>query len=91
MMFINDENKRISVEKMRNFLSTNNKQVVKCEKCNGLGLKMGLYKSDISIWNGEYCDECKGLGYIDKKQSIKRNFFEKSIIFFLEKWYGRNL
>jgi len=85
-MHIDDFRQRTSVEKMRNFITTNNADnTVKCEKCDGLGLKGMLNKSDLTIWNGEYCDHCGGVGYLKKEiEEEKPGLLKRFILYF--KW-----
>jgi len=81
-MFIDDRNKRDSIEKMRKFLVVNNNEVIKCEKCGGTGLKLIIKKSDLSFWNGEYCEFCNGIGYVNDRSIKKETVLQKIINFF---------
>jgi DnaJ-class molecular chaperone len=42
----------------------------KCRRCNGTGLK-NYYRINNeagSFWDGQYCDYCKGVGFVNPKE-----------------------
>ncbi len=87
-MFVSNHEDRNRIEKSKKFLDKYNTDMIKCPKCNGTGLKMNIHRYNITIWNGEYCDFCKGLGCINKPEEIKKSIFIKIISFFLRKLHG---
>jgi len=90
-MFVRDYRQRELIEKSKQFLDKYNPDMIKCHKCSGSGLKMNVCKNDITIWNGEYCDFCKGLGCVNKPKEIKKNIFKKIILFFSRKLNDRDI
>ena len=55
--------------------------IVICENCRGTGLTGIRLLDDESgmSWNGEFCDECKGIGYVlieDVKETLHDLFGE---------------
>lgn len=68
-----DPRKEFLNESLRQFIINNNSKEYlvkyKCKVCNGTGLKnthelgMGGFS-----WQGEYCDFCEGIGYLNPKE-----------------------
>lgn len=67
-MYIEDWKQRKSINNIRNFILLNieTTNVDKCLFCDGSGLKDTVCRNGITLWNGQYCDKCNGIGYIVK-------------------------
>lgn len=67
-------------DKMRSYIINNNtKDKLKeheCKVCNGTGLE-GVHKIDRGghSWSGEYCNSCKGIGFLNPEQISKEHYF----------------
>ncbi len=71
-----NQKKEFINEKTRQFIIKNNTEEhlskYKCKVCNGTGLK-GVHKLEnggFSWDDGEYCDFCEGVGYLNPKKII---------------------
>lgn len=50
----------------------------KCRKCDGtglLGIKMTIEEIRSHSWNGEFCEDCDGKGYLIKPELLKDSPF----------------
>jgi DnaJ-class molecular chaperone len=77
-MFLNDW-EVVKADNLRKKFSNKNYEKYKCKNCNGTGLK-GVHKLNIgggSSWSGEFCDFCKGVGYLNVQLNLEYKYCDK--------------
>ena len=72
------QEKELLNEKIRKFIIENNSEdrltKYKCKVCNGSGLKAHKLNEGGFSWQGEYCDFCDGVGYLNPKKIINLEY-----------------
>ena len=62
---------------LKEFKRSNDGIDYKCKVCNGTGLNVYKDGSDLTLWDGTYCDNCKGIGKLDFIDNITKNGVKK--------------
>lgn len=74
-----NNNEEIFADKLRSFILKNSTEEdlekSKCKECEGTGL-LDAHKNEYGYsWNGEYCNKCKGIGFLKQEQINKEYFY----------------